>query len=84
MNMNDFMNTYFGPLGQEYCIYFYALSIFFGIAFVLSVISVITYMITHINKIDMKMLIHTFFLLINSFLAYLVNRLLHTMCVKSV
>ncbi len=82
--MNDFMNTYFGPLGQEYCIYFYALSIFFGIAFVLSVISVITYMITHINKIDMKMLIHTFFLLINSFLAYLVNRLLHTMCVKSV
>lgn len=84
MNMNDFMNTYFGPLGQEYCIYFYALSIFFGIAFVLSVISVVTYMITHINKIDMKMLIHTFFLLINSFLAYLVNRLLHTMCVKSV
>jgi len=83
MNMNDFMNTYFGPLGQEYCIYFYALSIFFGIAFVLSVISVITYMITHINKIDMKMLIHTFFLLINSFLAYLVNRLLHTMCMKS-
>jgi hypothetical protein len=82
--MNDFMNTYFGPLGQEYCIYFYALSIFFGIAFMLSVISVVTYMITHINKIDMKMLIHTFFLLINSFLAYLVNRLLHTMCVKSV
>ena len=84
MNMNDFMNTYFGPLGQEYCIYFYALSIFFGIAFMLSVISVVTYMITHINKIDMKMLIHTFFLLINSFLAYLVNRLLHTMCVRSV
>lgn len=83
MNMNDFMNTYFGPLGQEYCIYFYALSIFFGIAFVLSVISVVTYMLTHINKIDMKMLIHTFFLLINSFLAYLVNRLLHTMCMKS-
>lgn len=83
MYMNDFMNTYFGPLGQEYCIYFYALSIFFGIAFVLSVISVVTYMLTHINKIDMKMLIHTFFLLINSFLAYLVNRLLHTMCMKS-
>lgn len=84
MNMNNFMNTYFGPLGQEYCVYFYALSIFFGIAFVLTVISVVTYMLTHINKIDMKMLMHTFFLLINSFLAYLVNRLLHTMCMKSV
>ncbi len=82
--MDSFMNTYFGPLGEEYCIYFYALSIFFGIAFVLSVISVVTYMFTHVNKINMNFLIHTFFLLLNSFLAYLVNRLLHTMCMKSI
>ena len=82
--MDSFMNTYFGPLGEEYCVYFYALSIFFGIAFVLSVLSVVTYMFTHYNKINMNFLIHTFFLLINSFLAYLVNRLLHTMCMKSI
>ena len=82
--MDRFMNTYFGPLGEEYCIYFYALSIFFGIAFVLSVISVVTYMFTNVNKINMNFLIHTFFLLLNSFLAYLVNRLLHTMCMKSI
>lgn len=82
--MDNFMNTYFGPLGEEYCVYFYALSIFFGIAFVLSVISVVTYMFTHVNKINMTFLIHTFFLLLNSFLAYLVNRLLHTMCMKSI
>ncbi len=82
--MDSFMNTYFGPLGEEYCVYFYALSIFFGIAFVLSVISVVTYTFTHFNKINMNFLIHTFFLLINSFLAYLVNRLLHTMCMKSI
>lgn len=82
--MNSFMNTYFGPLGEEYCIYFYALSIFFGIAFVLSVISVVVYMFTNVNKINMNFLIHTFFLLLNSFLAYLVNRLLHTMCMKSI
>ena len=81
--MDSFMNTYFGPLGEEYCVYFYALSIFFGIAFVLTVISVITYALTHFNKINMSFLIHTFFLLLNSFLAYLVNRLLHTMCMKS-
>ena len=31
MDMSNFMNTYFGPLGEEYCVYFYALSIFFGI-----------------------------------------------------
>ncbi len=82
--MNSFMNTYFGPLGEEYCVYFYVLSIFFGIAFVLSVISVVTYMLTNVNKINMTFLIHTFFLLLNSFLAYLVNRLLHTMCMKSI
>ena len=82
--MNSFMNTYFGPLGEEYCVYFYVLSIFFGIAFVLSVISVVVYMFTNVNKINMTFLIHTFFLLLNSFLAYLVNRLLHTMCMKSI
>ena len=82
--MDNFMNTYFGPLGEEYCVYFYALSIFFGITFVLSVISIVSYMIMHVNKINMTFLIHTFFLLLNSFLAYLVNRLLHTMCMKSI
>ena len=82
--MDNFMNTYFGPLSEEYCVYFYALSIFFGITFVLSVISVITYMFTNYNKINMSVVTHTFFLLLNSFLAYLVNRLLHTMCMKSI
>lgn len=82
--MDSFMNTYFGPLGEEYCVYFYALSIFFGITFVLSVISVVTYMVTHMSKIDIKFLMNTVFLLLNSFLAYLANRLLHTMCMRSV
>ena len=83
MDMNNFMNTYFGPLGEEYCVYFYALSIFFGIAFVLTVISVVTYMLMHFNKINMNYIMHAFFLMLNSFLAYLVNRLLHSMCMKS-
>ena len=82
--MSNFMNTYFGPLGEEYCVYFYALSIFFGIAFVLTLISTVTYMLMHVNKINMSFLMHTFFVLLNSFLAYLVNRLLHSMCMKSI
>lgn len=82
--MDSFMNTYFGPLGEEYCVYFYALSIFFGIAFVLTLISTVTYMLMHVNKINMSFLMHTFFVLLNSFLAYLVNRLLHSMCMKSI
>lgn len=82
--MDSFMNTYFGPLGEEYCVYFYALSIFFGIAFVLTLISTVTYMLMHVNKINMSFLMHTFFVLLNSFLAYLVNRLLHSMCMKAI
>ena len=82
--MDSFMNTYFGPLGEEYCVYFYALSIFFGIAFVLTLISTVTYMFMHVNKINMSFLMHTFFILLNSFLAYLVNRLLHSMCMKAI
>lgn len=82
--MDSFMNTYFGPLGEEYCVYFYALSIFFGIAFVLTLISTVTYMFMHVNKINMSFLMHTFFVLLNSFLAYLVNRLLHSMCMKAI
>ena len=82
--MDSFMNTYFGPLGEEYCVYFYALSIFFGIAFVLTLISTVTYMLMHFNKINMNYIMHAFFLILNSFLAYLVNRLLHSMCMKSI
>ncbi len=82
--MDSFMNTYFGPLGEEYCVYFYALSVFFGIAFVLTLISTVTYMLMHVNKINMSFLMHTFFVLLNSFLAYLVNRLLHSMCMKAI
>lgn len=81
--MASFMNTYFGPLGEEYCIYFYALSIFFGITFALSLFSVLYYMIFNFKKLNMMFVANTFFLLFNSFLAYLSNRLLNSMCMKA-
>ncbi len=81
--MASFMNTYFGPLGEEYCIYFYALSIFFGITFALSLFSVLYYMIFNFRKLNMMFVANTFFLLFNSFLAYLSNRLLNAMCMKA-
>ena len=34
----NFMDAYFGPLGKEYCVYFYALAIIFGITFFFSLI----------------------------------------------
>ena len=82
--MASFMNTYFGPLGEEYCVYFYALSIFFGDMFVISLLSVLSYKFMNFRKLNMMFVANTFFLLLNSFLAYLSNRLLHTMCMKAI
>lgn len=80
----SFMDKYFGPLPREYCEYFYVLSIIFGIMFMLSVISIAYFMVTHIKQVNTLFIVNSVFILLNSFLAYLANRLLHTMCVKSI
>ncbi len=82
--MNNFMNSYFGPLGQEYCVYFYALSIIFGVTFVFSALSIASFIVMHHKKVDVMFIVNSILVLFNSFLAYLANRLLHTMCVKTI
>jgi hypothetical protein len=79
--MNTFMENYFGPLGQEWCIYFYLLSVFFGLTFVFSAISILSFAIMNVNKVNTMFVVNSGLLLLNTFLAYLVNRLLNTMCV---
>ena len=80
----SFIDQYFGPLPREYCVYFYALSIFFAVMFVSSFLSIAYFMVTHIKKVNTLFVVNSIFVLLNTFLAYLVNRLLHTMCVKSI
>ncbi len=80
----SFMETYFGPLPREYCVYFYALSIFFGFVFITTLLSLIVFMFNNHKKVNMLFIVNSFFILLNTFLAYLVNRLLHTMCIKSI
>ena len=50
--MASLMDQYFGPLPREYCVYFYALSIVFGVMFLMSVVSIAYFMITHIKKVN--------------------------------
>lgn len=78
------MDQYFGPLPREYCVYFYALSIIFGVMFVFSALSIAYFMLMHMKKVNTMFIVNSFFVLLNTLLAYLVNRLLHTMCVKSI
>lgn len=82
--MNSFMNKFFGPLPREYCVYFYILSIIFGILFVVSLFSIVSFMIMNIKKVNSMFIINSLLVLSNTFLAYLANRLLNTMCVKSI
>ena len=82
--MPSFTEKYFGPLSKEYCVYFYALSIVFGVMFVTSILSISYVMITNTKKVNTMFIVNSILILFNSFLAYLANRLLHTMCVKSI
>ena len=78
------MYNYFGPLPREYCAYFYFLSIMFGIMFVFSAVSIAYFMVMHFKKVNAMFVSNSLLVLINTFLAYIANRLLHTMCVKSI
>jgi hypothetical protein len=82
--MSNFLNTYFGPLPREYCLYFYILSIIFGFLFVASVLSITYFAIMHYKKVNLMFVVNSILAVFNTFLAYLANRLLYTMCVKSI
>lgn len=79
--MPNFMTTYFGPLSKQYCIYFYLMSIFFFVMFILSIIGVFAAAMMKPKQIDFMFVINSGLLLFNTWLAYFVNRLLNTMCV---
>jgi len=81
--MSNFINYFFGPLNKEYCFYFYFLSIVFGLSFVLLAIGTLMAVIKDYKKLDLKIMFNLILLLINAFLVYFVNRLLYSMCSKS-
>ncbi len=78
------MERYFGPLPREYCYYFYILAIFFGVSFIGGFAAFLGMLVLHYKNLKIIPVINSILMLVNLFLAYLVNRLLHTMCVKSI
>ncbi len=81
--MSDFMTTLFGPLNKEWCNYFLFLSMLMYVLFVIAILTEIFFLFKHYKTLDFKMILNGVLLLVNAFLAYMVNRLLYTMCVKS-
>jgi hypothetical protein len=81
--MTDFMSLYFGPLSKGSCVYFLFLSMLFFVALVAVLLMELYYIVKNYKTLNRSVVVRGFLLLCNLFLAYFVNRLLHTMCAKS-
>ena len=72
------MDSLFGPLGKEYCIWFYFLSILAFLWLVFAIVPAIFYGI--FKKKDFGYFVGILLGSVNLFIGYFVNRLLHSMC----
>ena len=75
------LEQFFTPLGKEYCVYFYALSVISFIMFFLMVIGGVASLIMHGSKAGYGpylMIIHS----ITVGIMYFKSRLLYSMCIN--
>jgi hypothetical protein len=81
--MSNLMTNYFGPLDKSACVYFLIISVIFFITLLLVLGSELLYIFQNFNKLSFRMFTNGLLVLFNIFVAYFVNRLLYTMCSKS-
>ena len=81
--MTDFMTTLFSPLNKDWCNYFLFISMIMYAIFILAIFTEVVFIFNHFKTLNFRTIMHGFLMLINAFLAYMVNRLLYSMCVKS-
>ena len=81
--MENFMYPFFGPLDKSACFYFLIISIIFFISLILVLGSEIIYILQNLNRINFKVVSSGVIVMFNIFVAYFVNRLLYTICTKS-
>ena len=81
--MSNFMNMYFGPLDKQSCVYFLFLTMLFFAMLIFTIFGEIIYVIRNYKQLNFRGFSNGVLLLFNIFIAYFVNRLLYTMCSKS-
>ena len=81
--MNDLMSKLFIPLDKGSCVYFLIITMIFFVMLILTLFAEIWFVITNFNKLNFKIISNSILLLFNIFIAYFVNRLLYSMCSKS-
>ena len=81
--MSSLYQTFFGPLDKSACIYYFLLTLFFLILLIIALISELLYFVKHYKSLNVNMFTKGILILSNIFLAYFVNRLMYTICNKS-
>ena len=81
--MSDLMTTFFGPLDKRMCVYFLIISVIFFISLVLLLGTELLYILKNFGRINLRTISSGLIILFNIFIAYFVNRLLYTMCNKT-
>jgi hypothetical protein len=81
--MSDLMTNFFGPLDKGACVYFLIISVLFFISLVILLATEIFYILKNFGKLNFRSVSSGLIILFNIFIAYFVNRLLYTMCNKS-
>lgn len=81
--MSTFTDNYFGPLDESSCVYFYFFSVLGFIFMILAILSAVIYVVTSYKKIHFGILVNLVFAFISYFMLYYCNRLLYTICMKT-
>ena len=81
--MSNLMYTFFSPLDKQSCVYFLILSMIFFAMLVFAIITEMVFIFKNFNSLNFRTVTSGLLLLFNAFIAYFVNRLLYTMCSKS-
>ena len=77
------MNSYFGPLSLDSCVYFLFIAMIFFALIVFALVADIFWIFKNYKYFNTRMFTGGLLMLFNLFVAYFVNRLLYTMCTKS-
>jgi hypothetical protein len=81
--MSDLMTSIFGPLDKRACVYFLIISVLFFISLILLLTTEVFYILKNFDKLNFRIISSGIIILFNVFIAYFVNRLLYTMCNKT-
>lgn len=81
--MAELLNSITGPLDKRACLYFFVTTMFFFVILVITFLAEMFVLVRDFKSLTRTNIIAGIFMLFNIFMAYFINRLLYTMCNKS-